>query len=95
MSFARLVKIKYTLTSKGLEEGEKLYKFEDYKSFGILQQDKNFAIVLTPRKRFSPSVTVYFPAADGEDIVDLFGLNLPMEEVKLDVLDKIVKLLRI
>ena len=74
---------------------EKQYLFENYRAFGILRDDTNFAIVLMPRKRFSPAVTVYFPKEQGEEIVDVFGARLPMEEVKLDVLDKIVRKLRI
>lgn len=88
-------KIHYSLSAKGLDEGERHYNFEDFKSFGILQDGKRFAIVLRPRKRFSASVTVYFPENQGEQIVDMFGLRLPMEEVKMDMLDKIVKFLRI
>ena len=38
---------------------------------------------------------MYFPKEQGEEIVDVFGARLPMEEVKLDVLDKIVRKLRI
>ena len=85
----------YSLGSKGLSEGNKLYKYEEYKSFGILKEGSNFAIVLTPYKRFAPRVTVYFPQECGEKIVDAFGVRLPMEEVKMDVLDKIVNFLRI
>jgi hypothetical protein len=88
-------KLHYSLSKKGLSDGEKLYNFEDFKSFGILQDDTHFAIVLIPRKRFSPAVTVYFPEKQGEEIVDMFGLRLPMEEVKLDMIDKLVRLLRI
>ena len=84
----------YSLTSKGLAEGNRLYSYEDYKSFGILQDGKNYAIMLTPRKRFSPRVTVYFPEKQGEEIVDAFGARLPMEEVRLDFLDRMVKFLR-
>ena len=87
-------KIKYTVDAKGLTEGEKVYKIDDYRAFGIMQHDKNFAIVLMPRKRFSPAVTVYFPEAKGEEIVDVFGARLPMEAVKLDLIDKIVRKLR-
>ena len=61
----------------------------------MLEDGGSFAIVLTPRKRFSPRVTVYFPQENGEAIVDAFGARLPMEEVKLDLLDKIVRALRI
>lgn len=87
--------LKYSITTKGLTEGEKTYLFEDFKSFGVLQDDTNFAIVLTPRKRFSPVVTVYFPKEKGEEIVDQFGARLPMEQVKLDLIDKLVRKLRI
>lgn len=88
--------IHYILSSDGLKENTgRVYKFEDYKAFGVLQNDKRFAIVLRPNKRFSPAVTVYFPEAQGEEIVDMFGARLPMEQVKLDFIDKIVKFLRI
>ena len=40
-------------------------------------------------------VKVYFPEGSGEAIVDHLGAHLPMEEVKLDLLDKIVNFLRI
>jgi len=85
----------YSLSDKGLSEGNRLYDFEQFKSFGILRDDKRFSIVLTPRKRFSPRVSVYFPEAQGEQIVDMFGARLPMEEVKMDLLDKLVRFLRI
>ena len=88
-------KLKYVLGTKGLKEGTRTYKYDDFKSFGVLRDGTNFAIVLVPRKRFSPAVTVYFPEDKGEKIVDMFGARLPMEEVKLDVLDKMVKFLRI
>lgn len=88
-------KLKYSLSTKGLTEGNRFYKYEEYKNFGILQDGQDFAIVLTPIKRFSPRVTVYFPKESGEEIVDAFGARLPMEEVKLDFLDKVVRMLRI
>lgn len=88
-------KLHYALDTEGLIEGDKVYKYEDFKSFGVMRDGAHFAIVLTPRKRFSPAVTVYFPEESGEKIVDVFGMRLPMEEVKLDFLDKVVKFLRI
>lgn len=87
--------LRYSLTNKGLSEGDKLYNYDDFKAFGIMREGNHFAIVLTPRKRFSPRVTVFFPEAQGEAIVDAFGARLPMEEVKLDMLDKLIKFLRI
>ncbi len=87
--------LKYTMTSKGLKEGEKLYNYDEFRAFGVINDGGHYAIVLTPRKRFSPRTWVYFPERQGEGIVDAFGARLPMEEVKLDFIDKIVRALRI
>lgn len=88
-------KIKYVLDKDGLKEGKNLHKFEEFKAFGILKEESNFSAVLIPKKRFGLSVKVYFPGKNGEAIVDVLGSRLPMEEVKLDFLDKIVNFLRI
>ena len=88
-------KINYSLTSTGLSEGSRLHKFEDYKAFGILQEGNHYSAILIPKKRLGLSVKVYFPEGSGEAIVDALGAKLPMEQVKLDFLDKIVNFLRI
>ena len=88
-------KIKYELTKDGLKEGDRLHSFDNFKAFGILKENSNFSAVLIPKKRFGLSVKVYFPGGSGEAIVDHLGARLPMEEVKLDFLDKIVNFLRI
>lgn len=88
-------KIHYTLSKNGLTEEERLHKYEDFRAFGILKNGNNFSAVLIPKKRFGLAVKVYFPEGSGEAIVDALGARLPMEEVKLDFLDKIVNFLRI
>lgn len=85
----------YSLSDKGLSEGNKLYDFGQFKAFGVMNDGANFSIVLIPRKRFGMRVNVYFPEAQGEEIVDMFGARLPMESVKLDFIDKVVRFLRI
>lgn len=88
-------KIHYTLNNKGLTEEKTLHKYDEYRAFGILKEDSHFSAVLIPKKRFSLQVKIYFPEGHGEAIVDQLGNHLPMEEVKLDFLDKIVNFLRI
>ena len=88
-------KINYSLTKDGLIEAGRLHKYEDFRAFGIMKEDSHFSAVLIPKKRFALSVKVYFPGSSGEGIVDALGARLPMEEVKLDFLDKIVNFLRI
>ena len=85
----------YSLSDKGLSEGNNLYTFDQFKSFGVLNENNHYCIVLVPKKRFGTRVRVYFPETEGEQIVDIFGARLPMEPVKLDLLDKLVRFLRI
>ena len=86
----------YALSAKqGLYVGEHLYTFDEFKTFGLVKDGEHNSILLIPTKRFSPGVSVYFPEEAGEQIVDILGQRLPMEELKLDVIDIIVRKLRL
>jgi len=86
----------YGLSSRqGLYVGEHLYPFEDFKAFGIITDGEHHSILLIPVKRFSPGVSVYFPEEAGERIVDILGQRLPMQDLKLDVIDLVVRKLRL
>ena len=85
----------YSLSDKGLSEGNNLHTFDQFKSFGVLNENNHYCIVLVPVKRFGTRMRVYFPETEGEQIVDVFGARLPMEPVKLDMLDRLVRFLRI
>lgn len=87
--------ISYTLDNDGLTEGTVLHPYSNYKAFGIIKDHDHFSAILIPKKRLSLSTKVYFPEGSGEAIVDALGNRLPMEQVKPDLLDKIVNLLRI
>lgn len=88
--------ISYALSPKqGLYIGEELRTFDEFKAFGLIQDGENHSIMLIPRKRFAPGVSVFFPDEAGERIVDILGQRLPMENLKLDVVDVIVRALRL
>lgn len=85
----------YSLTDEGLVVDEKLHKFSDFKSFGVIRDGEEYSVMLIPTQRFQPGVTVYFPEEAGEDIVDILGSRLPMKDLKLDAVDRVVRLLRL
>jgi len=86
----------YALSARqGLYVGERLYHFDDFKAFGLIRDGEHHSIMLIPRKRFAPGVSVYFPEEAGEQIVDTLGQRLPMEELKLDLIDVLVRKLRL
>jgi len=86
----------YGLSAKqGLYVGERLYRFDEFKAFGLIKDGEHNSIMLIPTKRFSLGVSVYFPPEVGEQIVDILGQRLPMEDLKLDVIDVVVRKLRL
>lgn len=87
--------IDYTLSRKGLYINDHLYPFAEFRGFGVIHDGKEFSVLLLPVKRFKPGVSVYFPEAAGEAIVDMLGARLPMQELHLDIVDRIIKKLRI
>jgi hypothetical protein len=88
--------IDYTLSGdQGLYIGEKLYHFSEFKAFGLIRDQGQHSILLIPVKRFATGVSVYFPEEAGEKIVDILGARLPMRELKLDMIDVIVRKLRL
>jgi hypothetical protein len=88
--------IQYTLSgNQGLYVGERLYHLTDFKSCWLIKDGDNNSIMLIPVKRFAPGVSVYFPEEAGEKIVDILGQRLPMETLKLDMIDILVRKLRL
>lgn len=85
----------YSLTEDGLMIDNDLHKFDDFKSFGVIQDGEHFSVMLIPTQRFQPGITVYFPEESGEAIVDALGSRLPMKELHLDAIDRVVRFLRL
>jgi hypothetical protein len=87
--------LSYTLSKKGLHINDRLYPFAQFKGFGVIRDGEEFSVMLIPIKRFQPGVTVYFPEEAGEAIVDILGTRLPMQELHLDMIDRVIRKLRI
>jgi len=80
---------------QGLYVGERLYIFDEFRAFGLITDGDNHSIMLIPRKRFAPGVSVFFPEEAGERIFDILGQRLPVEELKLDFVDLVIRKLRL
>ncbi|MFZ1360791.1 MAG: hypothetical protein WAS27_02070 [Candidatus Saccharimonadales bacterium] len=87
--------MEYTLSEDGLHIDETLHHYIDFKSFGVIRDGEEFSVMLIPRKRFQPGITVYFPEEIGEDVVDVLGSRLPMRDLHLDAVDRLVRKLRL
>jgi len=85
----------YGLSDEGLSIDGKMHPFENFKAFGVIRDGEEYSVMLIPTQRFQPGVTVYFPEEAGEDIVDMLGSRLPMKDLHLDAVDRVVRLLRL
>jgi hypothetical protein len=85
----------YTLTDEGLTIENQLHPYGDFRAFGVVSEGALWQLVLIPIKRFGFSVTILIHSDQGEAIVDALGTRLPMESVKVDLIDKIVRGLKI
>lgn len=87
--------INYSLSRKGLHLNDHLYAFAEFKAFGVIRDGIEYSIMLVPTKRFRPGVSVYFPEAVGEQLVDMLAARLPMRDLHLDIVDRLIRKLRI
>lgn len=87
--------LRYSISHNGLHVGQQFYDFDEFRSFGILQEGDLFSVMLMPTKRFGQAMTIYFGENDGEIIVDILGAYLPMEDLQLDFMDGLLRRLRL
>jgi hypothetical protein len=85
----------YTLSRQGLHINDRLISFTEFKGFGVIHVDDEYSVMLIPTKRFKPGVYVYFPEETGEAIVDMLAARLPMQELHMDLVDRVIRKLRI
>lgn len=83
--------MQYRLDASGVSVDGKFFAMHDFRSFGVMQEGAIYAVVLLPVKRLAPGVRVYFPEELGEQIVDILGASMPMEDIQPDWIDSITR----
>ncbi len=85
----------YHIGPEGLAIGEKLYHYDTFKSFGLLNEGAIDTIVFMPMKRFMPSITLYCPPEEHDKIVDTLSNYLPFAPVSHDMIDQLMHRIRL
>jgi len=86
--------LQYAIDDDGVHIGATLYPYQRFHAFSLSKEESMWCVILIPNARFSPTLTLYFNEAQGEDIVDFLGDYLPMEEHKVDIVDRLSRKLR-
>jgi len=84
----------YELSSQGVKIGDKLRPYRVFKSFSIAQEGNLTSIGLIPVKRLMPQISIFFDPADEDEITDILGEHLPLEEHQVDNIERLARRLR-
>jgi hypothetical protein len=84
----------YRLDNKGLTIGQKMYHYDQFRSFSVVKEGAFSSILLIPLKRFMPPISVYYSPQDEDKIVEALSAELPVEPHKPDVMDAITRKMR-
>ena len=86
--------MEFGVNERGVKMGNKFYTWGNFKSFAIVQEGNIESVWLMPLKRFMPIITLYFAPDDGPKIVNVISQFLPVEEHKMDPVDRLMQRLR-
>ena len=87
--------LEYRISDDGIQMGRRQFMYSDFKSFGVVKEDAFSNITLIPMKRFSPPLTIYYPPEEEDTIVAALSAYLPMAPVRVDMIDSLLRRIRL
>lgn len=84
----------YSVRPDGIQVGQKLYDFQDFKTFSVAEEGAVASVVFMPLKRFMPSLTIYLVPELEDQVVDFLSAYLPFEQHKTDAVDSLLRRIR-
>lgn len=85
----------YQLSDEGIAINGKGYSYAQFKSFSVVAMGAVESIYLEPLERFMPPISIYFAPEDADKIINTIGSYLPHREHKPDIIDTIVRRIRL
>lgn len=86
--------MEYRLDSNGLSVGQKRFRYGNFRSFAVVEENAISSIVFMPLKRFAMPTTIYYPPEEEDKIVGVLADRLPMEQRGHDAIDKLMHRVR-
>jgi hypothetical protein len=85
---------RYALDRSGIWVGDKVYDFQSYKTFSVVDEGAAASIIFMPLKRFMPPLTIYVSPDVEDGVVDFLADFLPFEQHKADIIDTLMRRIR-
>lgn len=87
--------VDYKISNRGLQIGGRFYRFDDYRSFSVLQEGVVPSLFLLPLKRFAPPLSAFCDPAQAPAIIEAISQYLPHEDRQPDMIDRLTARLRL
>ncbi|HEX5797603.1 MAG TPA: hypothetical protein VFX86_04410 [Candidatus Saccharimonadales bacterium] len=84
----------YEVNDQGVNIGGRFHRYENFKSFGINQEEGVRSISFMPLKRFMPDISIYFPPEQETAILKVISNHLPHNDRPEKTVDRVAKKLR-
>jgi len=86
--------LSYQISDDGLHISGRLYPYEQFQSFSIVDEGAVHSIYFEPLKRFMPPISIYYDQENEAHIQEVLSANLPFRQRQLDFTDRLFKRLR-
>ncbi len=84
-------KINFSLGKDGVKVEAQTYQYGDLKSYSVVISGDMGCINLLPNKRFSPLIPLYFETKDQDKVLGALESQLPLNERKEDLIEKLMR----
>ncbi len=85
----------YELRADTIRVGKKEYNLHLFKSFSVDENNSQTSVVLLPLKRFMPPLVIPLEEKIAEQAVKVLTMFLPFEQHKTDLIDALVRKIRL
>ena len=82
--------LNYSISETGVQIGQRLYPYHEFKSFGLSEEGPLRSVLLMPLKRFLPPITVFYEPQAEDSIMNVLASYLPFEHRQPDAIDKLM-----
>lgn len=79
----------YSLSETGITIDEKIYPYNDFRSFAVVQNKSFKSIELDPLKRFMPRISMFLDPEDEAPAIEILEQRLPRNDRDLDPIDRL------
>ncbi len=86
--------LEYLLDNNGITVGEKLYRYDQFRSFAVFNDVAWHSIDLDPLQRFQPRLTVMFQSQDLTQIEGILSAHLPRIDRDPDIIERLTRTLK-